>query len=460
MKRKPKRKLAPDWGRHVCADLTCRKLTKTRYCRKHAIEFNRRAAARKRRRPAKRKTRSTALAKVVPAPLVRRVYGLRPEQVALLKRTVAKDTTDDEFALFMLVARKHKLDPFTRQLHCVKRWSTDAGKKVMAIQIGIDGYRAMAARSHKDFGSIGEPEYEYGTDKKIPILARIKLWKKGVEQPTVAVAFWAEIAPQDLNKPEAWAWRKMPKHMLAKCAEAFALRKAYPDLADIYTDEEMMQAGDDLSPEGREVTDLEGRPLSAPPLPEPAAFPAPPASPPLPTDPQAGALAKIEDYREITYRKGIYVKVQYGNHECTCWDKDYWPHLKAGVGELAVLTLRRSGNYLNIVGISSIGNQTFSEVEGKSVPDVQHGDYVEQPPPPLAHAVARPATSNSKKIVIRFKGDEAEVFGDTTTLREKIMEGMAGKRDEKRKLYVIPAAWVPTLEAVCEDQGIQVEERG
>jgi phage recombination protein Bet len=379
-----------------------------------------------------------------------------------LQRTVAKNTSPDEFALFMLVAKKHKLDPFTRQLHCVKRWSTEAGKKVMAIQIGIDGYRAMAARSHKDFGSIGEPEYEYGTDKKIPILARIKLWKKGVEQPTVAVAFWVEIAPQDLNKPEAWAWKKMPRHMLAKCAEAFALRKAYPDLADIYTDEEMMQADIDLSPEGREVTDLEGRPLSAPPLPEPAALPAPPASPPLPTDPQAGALAKINDYKEITYRKGIYVKVQYGNHECTCWDKDYWPYLKAGLGELAVLTLRRSGNYLNIVGISSIGNQTFSEVEGKSVPDRQVSD--EQPQARvvqerLARAVARPATRNSKKIVITFKGDEAEISGDTVTLREKITDGMAGRRDEQRKLYVIPAAWVPTLEAVCEDEGIEFEER-
>ena len=408
------------------------------------------------RKPSKRKRQtSTALATVapvVPAPLVRRQHGLRPEQIALLQRTVAKDTTPDEFSLFMLVARKHKLDPFTRQLHCVKR------KGKMAIQIGIDGYRAMAARSHKDFGSIGEADYEYGVDKKTPILARIKLWKKGVEQPTVATAFWQEFSPADINSPEAFMWRKMPRHMLAKCAEALALRKAYPDLADIYTDEEMMQANDDLSPEGREVTDTEGRPLSAPALP-PAPALEPPATPSLPTDPEEGKLAKIDDYREITYRKGIYVKVQWGPHECTCWNKDLWPHLKAGVGELAVLTLRRSGNYLNIVGIGSIGNQTFSEVEGKSVPDVQHGDYVEQPPPPLAHAVARPATRNSKKILVTFKGDEAEISGDTTTLREKIMDGMAGKRDEQRKLYVIPAAWVPTLQAVCDDEGIEVEEK-
>ncbi|KKL13940.1 hypothetical protein LCGC14_2520750, partial [marine sediment metagenome] len=337
------------------------------------------------------------------------------------------------------------------------------GHKVMAIQIGIDGYRAMAARSHKDFGSIGEPEYEYGTDPKIPILARIKLWKKGVEQPTVAVAFWAEIAPQDLNKPEAWAWKKMPRHMLAKCAEAFALRKAYPDLADIYTDEEMMQADDDLSPEGREVTDLEGRPLSAPALPPAPPPPDPPADSPKPTDPPEGTLAKINRYQEVTYRKGNYAKVEYGNWECTCWKKDLWPYLAAGVGEQANLIVQRNGNYLNIMGINSIGAQTFSEVEGKSVPDVQRGDDVKHALSPTVlrpeRAVARPATTNSKKILITFKGDEAEISGDTTTLREKIMDGMAGRRDEERRLYVIPSAWVPTLQAVCEDQGIAVEER-
>ena len=420
------------------------------------------------RRPPMRKPKSTALVPVAPAPLTRREHGLRPEQVALLKRTVAKDTTNDEFALFMLVARKHKLDPFTRQLHCVMRFDKALGRDKMVIQIGIDGYRAMAARSHRDYGSISEPEFEYkegGRKENIYgknlLLARVKCWKKGLAEPTVAVAFWDEYAP-DQNSKQAFFWKQMPHGQLGKCSEALGLRKAWPDLADIYTNEEMAQADIDLSPEGREVTDLEGRPLSAPALPASTA-PAwePPPTPSLPTDPEKGKLAKIENYREITYRKGIYVKVQWGPHECTCWDKDLWPHLKAGLGELAVLTLRRSGNYLNIVGISSIGNQTFSEVEGKSVPDIQRGDYVEQPAPKeRPRAVARPATTNSKKILITFKGDEAEVSGDTTTLREKIMDGMAGRRDEERRLYVIPSAWVPTLQAVCEDQGIEVEEQG
>lgn len=413
----------------------------------------------KRKAPKRKRQTSTALVPVAPAPIARREFGLRPEQIALLQRTVAKGTTPDELALFLLVARKHKLDPFTRQLHCVMRKDNDLGRKVMTIQIGIDGYRTMAARSHKDYGSVGEPEFEFKEDGSL-LLARVKVWRKGHEHPTVAVAFWDEYAP-DMNSKQAFFWKRMPKGQLAKCAEALALRKAYPDLADIYTDEEMAQADIDLSPEGREVTDTEGRPLSAPALPPAPPPPDPPADSPKPTDPPENTLAKINRYLEVTYRKGNYVKVEYGNWECTCWKKDLWPYLEQGVGEQANLTVQRNGNYLNIMGIKSIGAQTFSQVEGRSVPDVQRGDYVEQPPPPeRPRAVARPATRNSKKILVTYKGDEAEVSGDTVTLKDKIIDGMAGRRDEQRRLYVIPSAWVPTLQVICDDQGIEVEEKG
>ncbi len=438
---------------------------KIRSKRKRAPQRKRRT---KRKTPKRKKRQtSTALVPVAPAPIAKREpWVLRADQVALLKRTVAKGATDDEFALFLWVAKKHKLDPMTRQLHCVKRWSNVERKEVMAIQIGIDGYRTMASRSHKDYGSVGEPEFEYKEDGKTLLLARVKVWRKGHEHPTVAVAFWDEYMP-DINSKQAFMWRQMPRGQLAKCAEALALRKAYPDLADIYTDEEMAQADIDLSPEGREVTDTEGRPLSAPALPPAEPRADPPADPPIPTDPPAGTLAKINRYQEVTYRKGNYVKVEYGNWECTCWKKDLWPYLKAGQGEQANLIVQRNGKYLNIMGIKSIGAQTFSEFEGKSVPDIQRGTgdnraaelgFSTMSVTRVAPAAARPA--HVKKILITYKGDFAEVSGETVALRERIVDGMAGKRDEERKLYVIPATWVPTLQAVCDDEGIEVEERG
>lgn len=201
-------------------------------------------------------TKTTALAVVAPTKI--EPWVLRAEQTALLKRTVAKGTTDDEFALFLWVAKKHKLDPMTRQLHCVKRWSSKLNAEVMSIQIGIDGYRSMAAR-YPDYGGIDEPEYEFDEKKKGPdnpaglILARVRVWKKGFDHATVGIAFWDEYKP-DFAKPDAFMWRKMPRGQLAKCAEALGLRKAYPDLADIYTDDEMLQADDNHAPSGRAMT--------------------------------------------------------------------------------------------------------------------------------------------------------------------------------------------------------------
>jgi phage recombination protein Bet len=189
---------------------------------------------------------------------------LQKNEIELLKRTVAKGVSDDEFALFLWVCKKHKLDPMARQVHAVRRFLqkhhvNEKGIWVsghqMVIQIGIDGYRALAGRDHPDFGGCDEPEFEFTeSQKRIPTLARIRLWKKGLEHPIVGVAYWDEYAPRDLTKAEAFMWNKMPKHMLAKCAEALALRKGYPELADIYTNEEMSQAMDEYTPDGRQIT--------------------------------------------------------------------------------------------------------------------------------------------------------------------------------------------------------------
>jgi phage recombination protein Bet len=222
---------------------------------------------------------TTALAVSTPAPVIvqgSRTRELRHEEIELLKRTVAKGVTDDEFALFLWVARKHKLDPLTRQLHCVKRWSNKhheeerpaegggtfkvwVGGFQMTIQMGIDGYRSLAGRDHKDFGGCDEPEYVMSENKTpagkpIPEKATIRLWKKGLEHPVIGVAYWDEFAPADLNDSQAFMWKKMPRHMLAKCAEALAIRKGYPELSDIYTDEEFHQAKEDFTESGRQIT--------------------------------------------------------------------------------------------------------------------------------------------------------------------------------------------------------------
>lgn len=211
-----------------------------------------------------------------PLPTMIKRHQLNQAEVTLLKNTIAKGVSDDEFAMFLWVAKKHRLDPMTRQLHAVKRFTQKhhqddrgiwVGGETMTIQIGIDGYRTLAARNHKDFGGVDEPEFEFATKgDKVPTMARVRVWKKGFEHPSIGVAYWDEYAPANVDDAKAFMWKKMPKHMLAKCAEALALRRAYPDLSDIYTDEEMVQHDQDFSPEGRLIALPDGRSPSGVPV--------------------------------------------------------------------------------------------------------------------------------------------------------------------------------------------------
>lgn len=159
-----------------------------------------------------------------------------PAQLALITRTVAQGATKDELMMFLHVCKKSKLDPFMRQIHFVKR----GGKAT--IQVGIDGYRAIAERTGAYAGS-DEPIYEYFDDTKQLVKATVRVYKliNNVRYAFSASAHWDEYKPQ---AGQDFMWQKMPHVMLGKVAEALALRKAFPnDLSGLYTQEEMAQAG-------------------------------------------------------------------------------------------------------------------------------------------------------------------------------------------------------------------------
>lgn len=154
----------------------------------------------------------------------------------LIKRTVAVGATADELAMFFHQAKKTGLDPLARQIYFVKR----DGKGT--IQTGIDGYRLVADRTGKYAGN-EDPVFEEPQGALNPSKATVTVWKivEGVRCPFTASARWSQYYP---GEKQGWAWRKMPHLMLGKCAEALALRKAFPaELSGVYTHEEMEQSG-------------------------------------------------------------------------------------------------------------------------------------------------------------------------------------------------------------------------
>ena len=190
------------------------------------------------------------------------VTAFNPTQLDLIKNQIAKGCSTSEIEYFIGVCQRTGLDPFQRQIYAIRR--KDNGVEKMTIQTGIDGYRLIADRTDRYAGS-DEPVHHYDDAGNL-MRSVVTVWKMvgGVRGSFTASALWSEYQ-QANNK----MWAKMPCTMLAKCAEALALRKAFPaDLSGLYTTEEMMQSegGNDRPP------------LDAPkpaPKPSPKALPAP-----------------------------------------------------------------------------------------------------------------------------------------------------------------------------------------
>jgi phage recombination protein Bet len=193
-------------------------------------------------------------------PAVAAQRGIVPETWKALRNVVfAGQGSDSTVALVWDYCKARGLDPLKKPVHIVPVYDSSKRAYVDTIWPGISEIRTTAARTGlyagKDEVVFGEDvtrefqDEDYDTKKKTTLTVTFPKWAQvtvyrlvnGVRVPFVGdKIYWTEAyASKKSGSPNAM-WQKRPYGQLGKCAEAAALRAAFPEeLGSVYSAEEM-----------------------------------------------------------------------------------------------------------------------------------------------------------------------------------------------------------------------------
>ena len=160
--------------------------------------------------------------------------GYTPEQVGVIKATVAKGTSDTELALFIYTATSSGLNPLLKEIWCFKD-----NKGNLLIFAGRDGF-LKKAQQHPKFAGMrsgavrekdtfkinipaGQVEHiiDKAHDQRGRIIGAYAFVFRRDEEPTLV---WVDFATYDKGYN---AWKTHPEDMICKVAEIRALKRAF-----------------------------------------------------------------------------------------------------------------------------------------------------------------------------------------------------------------------------------------
>lgn len=185
-----------------------------------------------------------------------------------LKNSLYTGAKDESIKLVLDYCKAAKLDPMQKPVHIVpmnvKNSLTGRYEYKDVVMPGVGLYRIQAARSNQ-YAGVSEPEFGEdvtcnlgGVDITYPKWCKVTV-KKLVNNTIVeftAKEYWLENyatkkdpnTKKDTPTPNSM-WQKRPYGQIAKCAEAQALRKAFPEIISQHVTAEEM--------EGKDINDLE-----------------------------------------------------------------------------------------------------------------------------------------------------------------------------------------------------------
>ena len=162
----------------------------------------------------------------------------------------------EDLAYFMLVCRQYNLNPLKKEIYAVYQRTKVNGQWVEKLEpiVSIHGLRQLARRSkNPTYAYTGKAVFDYKDTEKIKLdSATVEVFGRfdgSFEAVKIGeyTAYYDEFAKTHASDDEyskyragdaMGTWKTMPRVMLAKCAEANAIRSIF-DIGGVYVEEEM-----------------------------------------------------------------------------------------------------------------------------------------------------------------------------------------------------------------------------
>ncbi len=183
--------------------------------------------------------------------------------VEVLSSSLYPGAEKNSVVMVLAYCQAAHLDPMLKPVHIVPIWNAKTKKMQDTVMPGIGLYRIQAARTGQ-YAGISDPEYGPpvtaklgGVEVTYPEWCRVTVKRQmsnGLVAEFTANERWLEnyaTSGKDTVAPNAM-WKRRAFAQLAKCAEAQALRKAFPEVGSAPTADEMEGKSFDEVP--RDVT--------------------------------------------------------------------------------------------------------------------------------------------------------------------------------------------------------------
>lgn len=174
--------------------------------------------------------------------------GITNYDFKTITNSLLRGASNEDILYFLKTAQSLKLNPLAKQIVAFKTWNKEVNGFIIQAFPTIDGLRVIAERSGlyrgqtmvEFCGEDGIWNNVWNLKNGYPMAAKLGVHKEGFTDPIYGIVYWDAYKREDKKGELMQRWKLDPLGMLGKCAEAQALRRAFPnDCGGIYADVEI-----------------------------------------------------------------------------------------------------------------------------------------------------------------------------------------------------------------------------